>query len=332
MRQQLIHITLLSLLLFAACSESRDPNGEEDVNYITLQTRVGEDAGSDMPCFFFWRHHDLTAPDYEPYIYSTPTGSIDTYKSTKFNTKHTYPAMGETVYAMGISPRTIMPGTAIADVPDWTTIPIPLASKPGLVDIQCAPIISANEQNPFNDPLKFEHELAKLEFMVYCEDGMWESVSKHINVKDISITISSEDGQRVLFPKELTLSPLPNPTQYIVNGYDVGDTDLLSATISLANLPGNTKKANAEPVGNFYLVPGFQNITVELKATYKDTTTDGKEEITRVWEKLSINNIGDSGDSGLTIAGKRYKINIGFEKSRIILGAEVEDWPDDIDN
>ena len=327
MKKQRLHIILLPLLLFIACSDDHY-YFEEDI-YIELHTRAGEDAGSDMPCFIFWRSQDLVSP-YMPYIYSIPAGSISSYTNVKYNTEHIYPPI-EPIHAMGVSPSSIMP-QEVTDISNWEVISISKTSNLGLVDIQCASKISANEQNPFNTPLIFEHKLAKLEFKVYCGESMWKDATQYINVTDISVTVTSGNGQWVLFPKELTLDLPLAPTQYIVNGYAVGDTDPeVSVAISHTGIPGNTKPANAELIGNFYFMPGFNDITITLKATYIDHTgTNGNgNQVVRVWNDMSVENIAGIAVNDATVAGKSYTINIGFEAAKIILGAKLEEWSKD---
>ena len=356
MKQQFLYITLLLMpMLFASCSEDsiseKDDAGEG--NYMRLSTKSGEYSGSDAPCFIFWKHSDFDAfssggTPTEPYVYSLPSGEIDDYKTTKYNTGEIYPPYAEPVYAVGISPAEI-PG---ANPGAWKTFDVP-RSIAGLVDIQCAPVIAGSEQAPFSDPLKFEHQLAKLEFKGYCggsmsvdDDGDGD-VDKIINVEDVTITVSSDvDGQHQWFPEKLTWAHGGiGVGQYKVSGYGSPPPEI-TAQVSLSNPPpgiiisgeDDTNESTSKHIGDFYLVPGFGKITVKVAATYIDSTEDDTalppgngQEIKRVWEEMTIENI-HSNDGEPTEAGTSYTIYLKFERSKIVLGVTLKDWGDDVEN
>jgi len=351
MKQRLLYITLcLMPMLFASCLKENIPNNEGGDSYMQLNTRAGEDSNSDKPCFIFWKFSDYSVSGFgnnpsAPYAYKLPAGMIDDYNETllkpKYNTGEVYPSHAEWVYAVGVSPSSILGASPGA----WKTFAVGSAMS-GLVDIQCAPVISGNEQAPFSQPLKFAHQLAKLEFKGYCGASMEESESKFINVKDIKISISSDvDDQYKYFPKELEwVHGGIGVGQYKVNGYTIASppaSPIIAQVSSSDPVPGitllgkeDTDKDEAKPIGNFYLVPGFDKITIKIEATYVDSTGDGTgpppengQENKRVWETMVIENISGTGG---TVAGYSYTISLGFERSRIILGVTLKDWEDDI--
>ena len=342
MKKQLLYIIFcLSLTLLTACVAEHFPE-EEGADYMQLNTQSKGGGGVDeLPCFIFWTNwstggfYQSDGTLAEPFIYSKPPLNIDDYSAARFNTGYRYPQNVETVYAVGIWPRSIMPPGDLGDISDWNTFDLKGRADAGLVDIQCAPVIWGTAQNQFDNtkPLKFEHQLVKLEFMGYCGVGMWEGSAKHIYVKDLTVTIRSDQGtnQWELFPEQLVwsgVSSIPSVGQYVVEGYTSEPGTPISASLPKIQIPGNTSKAGALPIGNFYLMPGFEDITVYLEAIYVDTTSDGKTEHTRTWELL----IEGVGDAGGTEAGYRYPIFLGFEKSQIVLSATIDEWEEDEHN
>ena len=347
MKKQLLYIILLMPVFITSCNKETLVEGG---SYMQLNTRAGEDSDSDKPCFIFWKLSDFSASGFDaapsvPYVYSLPEGMIDTYNTSKYNTGKVYPPYAELVYAVGVSPASI-PGSSPGA---WKTFSVDPAIA-GLVDIQCAPVISGHEQTHFSDPLRFAHQLAKLEFKGYCGASMKESESKFINVKDIKISIRSDvDDQWEWFPEKLTWNHGGiGVGQYKVSGYTTTSlpaSPIIARISSSAPPPGivlygkeDIIKAEAKPIGHFYLVPGFDKITIKLEATYIDTTGDGNEplpengqENNRVWEELVIGKI-HSNAAEPTIVGHSYTIFLGFERSKIILGVTLKDWEDDIEN
>ena len=338
MKKQLIYITLFLIqALFFSCEKNNEVLND-GVSYMQLNTRTGGDGSSDNPCFIFWKMSDFNASGFnddptDPLVYSLPGGMIDDYNVSKikYNTREIYPSLPEWVYAVGVSPASI-PG---ADPQDWKTFDID-PEIAGLIDIQCAPVISGNEQDHFSEPLRFTHQLTKLQFKGYCGESMWESDTKHINVKKVTITLRSDMGadQWELFPEKLTWAHGSiGVGQYRVSSYSTDPAESLKANLPiLGEIPGNTTYAGALSIGSLYLVPGFKDIVIELKATYEDTTDDEKTTIVREWTEFLIKNIGEDTHSNETKAGYSYAIYIGFEKRRIVLDAVVEPWPNDINN
>ena len=333
--------------LFFSCGKEPGVLKEDSDNYIQLNTRAGEDSNSDKPCFIFWKFSDFSISGFDaapatPYVYSLPGGMIDDYNVTKYNTGKIYPPLAELVYAVGISPASIPGATPSA----WKTFAVdPLIA--GLVDIQCAPVISGHEQTHFSDPLKFAHQLAKLEFKGYCGASMKESESKFINVKDIKISISSDvDNQWKWFPEKLTWNHGGiGVGQYKVSGYTSQPATIVAQVSSSNSSPEiillgkeDTNETDVKSIGNFYLVPGFDKITIKLEATYIDSTEDDNSPLpengqshNRIWEEMVIEKI-HSNAAEPTVAGYSYTILLGFERSRIILGVTLKDWEDDIEN
>jgi len=336
MKRQLLYITLLLIqALFFSCEENHDVSNEVGMDYMQLNTRTGGDNDSNKPIFIFWESSKFNAPGFgdnptEPYVYRFPEGMIDDYNvgKSKYNTREVYPEYAAPVYAVGISPASIPGATPTA----WKSFNVAPAIA-GLVDIQCAPIIEGNEHTHFSDPLVFTHQLAKLEFKGYCGTSMKESDSKFVNVKDIEISISSDkNDQWKWFPEKLTWNHGGiGVGQYKVSGYTAESPP---ATPIVATVPSpeivllgkiDITEANAKPLGNFYLMPGFNAITIRLKATYIDETLDKKTENVREWEEFLIENI----DGTSTKAGNKYTINLCFERNRIVLGASLVGWPDE---
>ena len=336
------------LILLFSCERSVGVLKEDSDNYMQLNTRAGEDANSNKPCFIFWKLSDFNDPGFDaapltPYVYSLPGSMIDDYNVTKYNTGKIYPPYAEPVYAVGVSPASILGATPGA----WKTFAVD-SSISGLVDIQCAPVISGNEQTPFNAPLAFAHQLAKLEFKGYCGASMKEDENKFIDIQEIKISISSEDdNQWKWFPEELTWAHGSiGVGKYEVSAYESEPASPLVAQISSSNsspeiiLLGKEDviKEDAKPIGNFYLVPGFHKITIKIEATYIDYTGDEGEPApgngvkhNRVWEEMVIENIHSNAGEP-TIIGHSYTIFLGFERSKIILGVSLKDWEDDIEN
>ena len=339
--------------LFFSCGKEPGILKEDSDNYMQLNTRAGEDGNSDKPCFIFWKHSDFTASGFDlnptaPYVYSLPGGMIDDYNvnKAKYNTGKIYPPLAELVYAVGISPASI-PGTTEPSL--WKTFAIP-TTMAGITDIQCAPVTSGNEQTPFDaptpSPLIFEHQLTKLEFKGYCGTSMKESETKFIDVEDINISISSDvDDQWEWFPKELTWHHGGvGIGQYKVSAYGSKPAEIVAKVSSSAPSPitlfgkVDINETKSKPIGNFYLMPGFDKITIKIEATYIDYTGDeGKPapgngvKHKRVWEEMVIENI-HSNIGEPTLIGYSYTIFLGFERSKIVLGVTLKDWEDDIEN
>ena len=344
MIRPLQHIILLfALVLWNSCKKDDTSATENDGN-MQLVTRSGEDSGSNNPCFIFWKETDYIKPAFisgtplPPYVCCYPTGVIDDYATVKYNTRYVYPPYTEWVFAVGISPGSIVPDPNS----DWKTFLVPPAIA-GLADIQCAPVIAGNEQTPFSNPLKFGHQLTRIEISGFCGDDMADGVG-YINVKDIKITLSSEtDNQWGLFPEKLTWDyGTGNNGQYKVTAYTVTPSSPITTTVSslsttiLYGATDNTKE-EAKPIGNFYLVPGFNEIKVNIEATYIDSTTDGLtlpdgngQEIKRVWNNVLIDGIHPGTIVTPTSAGESYSIKLEFEKSKIILNVTLKDWETEI--
>ena len=348
MKQQFVYIALLLItMLFVSCSKENVPNNEDEGgNYMKLSTRSDEDINSAEACFIFWKHTDFDSFGFDdnpatPYVYSLPTGMIDDYNATlskpKYNTGEIYPPYSEPVYAVGVSPAVILGENPLS----WKTFAVP-DTMTGIVDIQCAPVIVGTEQSPFSEPLKFAHQLAKLEFKGFCGSSMREGNDKYIDIDSIKISISSDvSNQWQWFPKELTWTHGGvGVGQYTVNAYESQPTKIVAQVLSSNPILGkkDTVEAKAKPIGNFYLVPGFDKITVKVEAIYVDSTTDGDspapengQENKRVWEEMTIEKIHSLTDEPTEI-GHSYTIYLGFERSKIVLGVTLKDWGNDIEN
>ena len=343
-------IISILLMLFVSCSDDGNNNvgnGGETDNFMRLSMKSAEDAGSDSPCFIFWTQSDFNESSFganpaEPYYYSIPSGMIDDYRAVKYNTGKVYPPYAEPVYAVGISPASLL---GLLEPAQWAEFDVP-ASLAGITDIQCAPVIAGNEQTPFADTLKFAHQLAKLEFKAFCGASMRESASRYIDVKDVTISVSSDvDNQWKWFPEKLTWKHGNiGVGQYVVSGYENEPAEIV-ATVSSLNPSSvtilnneNNDEESSVPVGNFYFVPGFDKITVRIEATYVDSTTDGNlpapgngQENERVWEEMTIDKIHSNAGEPTEI-GTAYTIYVQFERSRIVLGVSLKDWGNDIEN
>ena len=342
-KQLLYMILFLTSALFVSCTADHVEEGKG--SYMQLNTRAGEDSGSDMPCFIFWRETDYnssgfsTTPD-NPYAYSFPTGVIDSYQAIKYNTMKTYPPNVERVYAVGIAPGNLVPDPNT----NWKSFDIPV-SMAGVTDIQSASAIVGSAQSKFSQPLKFKHQLAKLEFKGYCGATMVESAERFIDVKDIKITIRSDvNDQYKWFPRLLIWNHGGvGVGQYKVEAYTtvMQPASPIAAQVSSSDpFPGmvligkeDNSEGKAKPIGNFYLVPGFDKITVKIEATYIDSTQDGMsgngQEIIRVWNEMIIGNIHSNvGDP--TEIGTSYTIYLGFERSKIVVGVTLKDWENEI--
>ena len=310
---------------------------------VTLLRSGGDDNNeSDKPCFIFWTQTDYLSPGFAsnpttPYVYRHPEGVIDDYKTPKYNTRYVYPPYSEWVHAVGIAPGSLVPENNTAG---WKEFNVPEASA-GLVDIQCAPVVKGSQQLPFSDPLLFAHQLTKLEIHGYCGSSMKEGDSKYINVKDIKITISSDyNDQWKWFPKKLVWNGDDIDGQYIVNPYSTQPSEIIAEISTAETLFGktDTSKDEAKTIGSFYLVPGFNTITITVEATYVDSTIDENypggngQEITRVWDVFTINDLHPLSGSFVTSKGESYIFKISFDRSRIELSAELEDWGDEIHN
>ena len=336
-------------ILWSSCepeSYSRFVEEEEENQYmqLALLRSGGKDNESDKPCFIFWKETNYLAPGFSsnpttPYVYCHPDGVIDDYNVTKYNTRYVYPDYSEWVHAVGIAPGALVPKN---NTTGWTEFYIP-ETDAGLIEIQCAPVVRGNQQLPFSDPLKFAHQLTKLEIHAYCGDSMMESENKYINVKDIKISISSDDdNQWKRFPEKLIWNGENTTGQYIVKGYDAAPSSEIVAEISSDKIllgKTDTSKDAAKVIGNFYLVPGFNTITIRVEATYIDTTNDDTitgngQVISRKWDKVTVKEIyPESGPTGTkTSAGESYELKLSFDRSKIELSATLEDWRTEIHN
>ena len=348
MERKFLHIALfLTLVLWSSCSSEQPAVIEEgESKYMQLSLRSGEDSGSDKPCFIFWKQTDYLAPGFAttpttPYIWCWPGGEIDNYKTTKYNTGEVYPPNSESVYAVGVSPGSIVPSGNT----NWYKLGI-LKTLAGITDIQCAPVIIGNEQNHFSDPLVFEHQLTRLEVSGYCGSSMKiveaDGTTRTIKVTDIKVTLKGNtDDQWKWFPESLEWKH-PN-NQYEVEAYTTKPSPEISATVFTPETltPDNTTETDPEPIGNFYLVPGFNSVTIEIEAKYIDSTTDetspsgNGQVITRMWSKVEIKEIYPNGaiaPDDVTAAGESYKIKLVFDRSKIELGVTLEGWGPDEDN
>ena len=352
MERKILHIILLLVLvLVSSCSTEHFDVVEEESQYMKISLRSGEDAGSDSPCFIFWRQVDymnslFPANPFTPYVYSVPNGVIDDYKDPrpKYNTGYVYPPYSEWVYAVGVSPSKIVPNGNV----DWKTFFVS-PDLAGVTDIQSAPVITGSDQTNFSDPLVFAHQLTKLEFSGYCGSSMKiveaNGTTKYVNVTDIQITLKADSAaQWKWFPEKLEWNHGSGPDgQYKVKAYAAAPAlGTIKAKISINDVLtiDNTSATNPKPIGNFYLVPGFDSVIIEVEVKYVDSTIDGTspsgngQEIIRIWEKIAINDIyPESGGGTTTSAGESYSIKLMFDRSKIVLGVTLEDWdPDEIHN
>ena len=317
----------------------QDDASADTSQYMQLSILRSENNNeSNKPCFIFWKQTDyldaaFPANPSTPYVYRHPEGVIDDYKVPKYNTQYVYPPYSEWVHAVGVSPGNLISTSNT----NWKEFDIP-ETKAGLIDIQCAPDVRGSQQSPFSDPLVFAHQLTKLEIQGYCGSSMKDG-DKHVNVKEISVSISSDSAsQWKLFPQKLEWDHgSGNDGQYKVIAYTSKPSSEIVAEILAKDtiLYGNidTSKENAKLIGNFYFVPGFNTITLKIEATYEDFTTDGKTEINRIWNTVTISGIHPEIGNTVTSAGESYPVKLMFDRSQIILGAELEGWgPGEIHN
>ena len=340
MKKHLLYIALsfVSLLWFSCQQYESTPMVIESSEYMQFSMRSGSQNGqSAYPCFIFWREIDYIDPAFvvtpaEPYVYCHPEGTIDTYKAPKYNTRRVYPPYSEWVHAVGVSPGSLV---EVGNT-NWKEFYIDPDSA-GIIDIQCAPVIKGSQQFPFSDILTFAHQLTNLEIQAYCGPSMKEG-GEYINVKDISISISSDSvNQWQWFPQKLVWNyGVGDDSQYIVVPYESQPLQEILAKVAVDGvfLEGatDTSKSNAKLIGNFYLFPGFNAITITVEATYVDSTVDGLtnpngngQEIERIWKTVTINDLHPTSGSE-TSAGESYIFKISFDRSKIELDVLLKEW------
>ena len=329
-------VWLVVLILPVSCKKS---TADDEYGFaMMLGTRAGEDNGSDKPCFIIWEQKDYTHAGFGanpavPYAVCRPDGVIGAYETAKYNTRHVYPLHNELAYAVGVSPGTIVS----ASQSGWKTLDIAPALA-GVADIQTAKAITGSEQAPFDTPLVFNHLLTRLKFYGYCHSDMHESDNEKIDVKKVEVSISSEN-QWLRLPKELEWEHDHSSGRYTVNGYSAAPSPKVVATVKMEDgvvIDSQDGSGDAKFVGNLYLMPGFEEIAVDIKATYVDYTTDGpapggngREQVLE-WKNVTIPGIANSGAP--TSAGESYKLHLVFYRSTIKIGVTLNPWGPDIEN
>ena len=339
-----IYLILIFAALLSGCGKDSSVTGGgiADGTNIMISSRAFQDDNGLSPCFIFWEQSYYNQAGFgdnpaTPYVYCHPSGTIDDYKVPKYNTMKIYPFDSEWVYAVGVAPGSLV--ASDGSQAQWKTFDIP-KSEAGLMDIQCSiNYISGNKQNPFSNPMIFEHQLTRLKINGYCGSTMKDDKGEYINVKNVKVTLESEfDNQWRWFPEKLVWTHGTGiDGKYKVWGYTTEDNTMTPTVTSHEDLLLDGLTGKVDSLGCFYLVPGFTSVTLHVSADYVDSTNDGDspegngQQITRIWDEVMVTMKFPSGQTE-TKAGDSHPINLKFEREKIVVVATIEEWGPDIEN
>ena len=336
------HILIFAVLLGGCSKDGGTRAGNPDSESIMISSRSGGTDNELKPCFIFWEQSYYTQGGFgtnptTPYVYRHPPGVIDDYKDPRYNTMQIYPSDSEWVYAVGVAPGSLV--ASDGSQAQWTTFAVP-KSEAGLMDIQCSKKpITGNKQNPFSDPMLFEHKLTRLHISGRCGSSMKDSKGEYINVKNIEVAFESAvDDQWMWLPEKLVWSHGTGADgQYKPVGYASEDNTMAPTINSRAELLLEGLSGVADSLGCFYLVPGFTSVTLMVSADYIDSTDDGDSPegngqlISRMWDEVTVNMKFPLGQTA-TKAGDSYPVTLTFEREKILVGVTLEEWEPDINN
>ncbi|MCR4603328.1 MAG: hypothetical protein K5683_07340 [Prevotella sp.] len=331
MKCRLTYLLFLLMLLSACSAEDTDstPDREsQDVAVNAALTRATAESVSDAttltgPQFIFWTatHFDADPQSLAtPFIAQVPSGTIDDYNSTRYNTFERYPDNNELVYATGFWPAPVTSGTGLTftSANDYTSFDIP-EEWVGKKDILVANgVITGNEAHPFttSTPLEFIHAQAQLIIYAKLADDMSKFV-KHI-------TLEFTNASR---PELLVWNKLAG--RYVVQG---GKTTSRLVTDYGQTLANQLSKDRTQFVDNIFIVPTTStSVTANIKFWMADTAEGLNVESDLIKKEsgdITISFVdADSNPINLN-AGDSYTLTLEFGVNTINLYGRLKAWED----
>lgn len=330
MKTKIQHIILImwGMVLATGCnSETEQPEVSAIPMLInaTTETRADSDGSTstETPVFLFWRASDMIGNHYNvapisPYCVSKPSGAIDNYKETPWDTGYKYPENNLSVLATGYFPQTL----TISG--NYATLTIP---EPGKTDVMVArTMIEGSSLSPYTYKednslsLQFIHAQTRIDFKAI------RHLTMKKRVRNVHITMHEE-----YLPYQLTWIPDEKESRYTVSSsnptqrYKIeGAAEQLSAQTS-----GSDKNAQSSPIGFIYIKPlqAEMKITVRAEMSNYDNFTPLAEVTTEV--TIPLDNIPKetgSTETALLQAGDSYEITLVFQEDKIELTGRKLPW------
>jgi len=317
---------LIFLLLFCACSKHSASDGSSsEIRLNSVLTRATAETTSSVddltePLFVFWKASDFEANPQTlttPFIAQTPSGTIDDYASTRYNTFVKYPDDNELVYASGFWPAPVTSGTGLSftNADDYTSFDIPEAWV-GKKDILIAkPYITGSEGYPFSTPLEFIHAHAQLTIKAKLADDMSKFV-KYVSVEFIN------DSR----PERLAWSKADG--SYMVTG---GRTTSRLVTDYGQTSSNQLSKDRTQTVDNIFIVPtSGSHVTANIKFQMADESTgfDNNAYAEKESGDIDIYFLDSSSNYIDLAAGDSYTLTLEFGVKYINLYGRLKSWED----
>lgn len=314
-----IIVCILVLSLFSGCSsDSGQPEVPATPMCINAVTDTRAEGGStDTPVFLFWRASKLTGVGYDisqvtPYCVTQPTGSIDDYEKTQWDTGINYPENNLPVLATGYCPSTLMPSD------DYVTLTVPEGQE-GKVDVLVArEMVQGSSLSPYiykednEKSLQFIHAQSMLVFKARRGEG----VKKYF--KEVYVTAGGS---------ELVSTFAWNETDQYYKAQNEAQKECTigpgETTTQLSDASGQESE-----VGSIYIMPDKNDIKVSVKAVMANSQTDlSDSNKTKEVTATSVISFIDENKKGITLAeGDRYEITLVFQEDKIELIGRKLPW------
>ncbi len=325
--KRMLDISIL-LLVFLGCSktETEQPSDPSTIALSSCLTRAtaetAESTELDSPLFIFWKASKFDADPQDlavPFIAQTPSGKIDDYQESQYNTFVSYPTDDELIYASGFWPAPVTSGTGLTfsasnnytsfDVPDeWV-------GKKDILVVRDVRTGRKSAHFSVLEPLQFIHSQAQISINAKLASNM----SKYVKNVRVEFTNASR-------PERLVWNQLAG--RYILEGgrtssrlvTDAGDTEEFQLS-----------KDRTQHVDNIFIVPTSANhVTVNIKFWMADDADGFQKGIYTEEESGDMDIYFVDGDNNYINlgAGDSYYLTLEFGVSYIYLYGRLKAWED----
>lgn len=308
-----ITIILSLLAIFASCSRHEPDNSgladKERRIMLKAMTKAGGVTDAEQtPVFLFWFEDgkdNFGASEALPYIMSLPTGQIDDYKTTPYNTGYPYPGT-RPLYANGYCPSLLQ-----VENEDFSRLSIP-EDLLGLLDVTATEgFVEGCITDQFDDKsLIFNHLQSRVNF--YAKLG---EIPAEKYFRAVKITVNGNG----VFTGQI----LWNTTK---KAWEASTTVSYDTYWSASDENKNQMDPNEtapRSIGSVYLHPGQTQIVFDIEIEMAETVTFDSSETIRT---TAIAEFTDGGSGIALNAGDEYDINITVLYDSFVIKGNKAKW------
>ncbi len=286
--------------MLLACSQGVLPEKEAQERDIMLcsMTKAGGDAQAEQtPVFMFWLDGDqdkLGSETVQPYFISKPSGVVDDYKTTPYNTGYPYPE-NTLIYANGYCPSTLV---ADEDSYPFTSLTVP-QDMLGYVDITASEgFVQGSADAPFeadaDQTMKFEHLLSKVNFKARLGD-----IPAERYFRGVRIVVAGKD----VFTDRIEWGADERYSAASTTALE----DVFWSAVDVNTNQMDPNEAYPREIGSVYIHPGQEKIVFDIEVEMSETVTFEFSEFINASATVAF--VGPDSRSTLD-AGEEYDITI----------------------